>query len=113
MDMGGTIMNINWIPATTSPSPVWSSKAASDPAPSTPASAEDPLASENVFLQLFVAQLKNQDPTSPADPSQFVTQLAQFTTLENSTQVKSDLDSILALMQANAGPGAANQTSNS
>jgi flagellar basal-body rod modification protein FlgD len=75
----------------------------------------DPLASENAFLQLFVAQLKNQDPTTPADPTQFVTQLAQFSSLEQSTQMKADLDSILAQLQASAAAasGATGSASNS
>ena len=33
---------------------------------------------KNMFLQLLVAQIKNQDPMSPADGVQFLTQLAQF-----------------------------------
>jgi flagellar basal-body rod modification protein FlgD len=74
----------------------------SSTASNAPAPAVDPLASENAFLQLFVAQLKNQDPTKPADPTQFVTQLAQFSSLEQSTQMKSDLDGILAQLQAMA-----------
>lgn len=35
-----------------------------------------------MFLQLLVAQLKNQDPLSPTDSTTFVTQLAQFSNLE-------------------------------
>jgi len=54
----------------------------------------DPLASQNVFLQLLVAQLKNQDPDSPADGTTFITQLAQFSELSNSTRMLSDLDAI-------------------
>jgi flagellar basal-body rod modification protein FlgD len=98
--MGGTIMNINlnsvapWAAAAGTSSP------SSPTPPATPA--VDPLASENAFLQLFVAQLKNQDPTTPADPTQFVTQLAQFSSLEQSTQMKADLDGILAQLQASA-----------
>src|SRR6478672_1185088 len=42
----------------------------------------DKLANEQTFLQLFVSQLKNQDPLNPADGTQFVTQLAQFSELE-------------------------------
>lgn len=34
------------------------------------------------FLQLLVAQLRNQDPLSPMDDTEFVTQLAQFSMLE-------------------------------
>lgn len=58
------------------------------------------LANQNVFLQLLVTQLKHQDPQSPADGTQFVTQLAQFTTLDKTTQATADLDQILKLLQA-------------
>jgi flagellar basal-body rod modification protein FlgD len=44
------------------------------------------LANQNVFLQLLVAQLQNQDPDSPVDGTTFITQLAQFSELSNSTQ---------------------------
>jgi flagellar basal-body rod modification protein FlgD len=67
------------------------------PAPASPST--NALASQSVFLQLLVAQLKNQDPQHPADGTQFVTQLAQFTTLEQTTQSRSDLDAILKVMQ--------------
>ncbi len=40
------------------------------------------LGSENTFLQLLVAQIKNQDPTQPVDSSTFLTQLAEFSSLE-------------------------------
>jgi flagellar basal-body rod modification protein FlgD len=42
---------------------------------------------DTMFLQLLVAQLQNQDPTSPLDPSQFVGQLAQFSELSEVTQI--------------------------
>lgn len=66
------------------------------------------LASQDVFLQLLVTQLKNQDPENPTDGTQFVTELAQFTTLDQTTQGTSDLGSILQLLQA---AGAAANTS--
>lgn len=44
--------------------------------------AADPLSSEQTFLKLLVAQIKNQDPTSPTDPIQFVSQLTQYSELE-------------------------------
>jgi flagellar basal-body rod modification protein FlgD len=34
------------------------------------------------FLQLLVTQLQNQDPLNPMDNTQFVTQLATFSSLE-------------------------------
>ena len=54
----------------------------------------DPLASEDTFLKLFVAQLQNQDPMNPQDGTQFVAQLAQFSTLEQTMQMSTDLSSI-------------------
>lgn len=66
--------------------------------PSTSTSSSN-LTNENTFLQLLVAQLQNQDPENPADGTQFVTQLAQFTTLQEQTEGTSDLDSILKIMQ--------------
>src|SRR5690349_385404 len=48
----------------------------------------------NEFLTLLTAQLKNQDPTNPTDPTQFVAQLAQFSTVEQLTQSNTTLDAI-------------------
>lgn len=65
------------------------------------------LASEQTFLQLFVAQLKNQDPLNPnsQDPTQMVTELAQFSQLEQSLTLNStvsNIDSLLAAHQTTA-----------
>ena len=71
---------------------------------SAPPSPTDPLANKNVFLQLLVAQLKYQDPESPADGTQFVTQLAQFSQLEDSGQMMNDLDAIRQALAPPASP---------
>ncbi len=42
---------------------------------------------KDAFLQLFVAQLKNQDPMSPQDTGAFMTQLAQFSMVEQLTRL--------------------------
>jgi flagellar basal-body rod modification protein FlgD len=42
---------------------------------------------ENTFLQLMVAQLRNQDPMNPTDSTQFLAQTAQFTSLEKLEEV--------------------------
>ncbi len=39
------------------------------------------------FLKLLITQLKNQDPMSPMDDSQFVSQMAQFSSLEQMSNV--------------------------
>lgn len=45
----------------------------------------------NAFLQLFIAQLKNQDPMSPQDSNAFMAQLAQFSTLEQLTNISKEI----------------------
>ncbi len=37
---------------------------------------------QDAFFKLFLAQLQNQDPTSPMDETQMVSQLAQFSMIE-------------------------------
>lgn len=85
-----------------STTPINSSGSTGAPAvANTPASkATDPLANQNVFLQLLVAQLKYQDPQNPADGTQFITQLAQFTEVSNTTQMASDIAAIKAALTA-------------
>ena len=62
-------------------------------------SATKSLANKDVFLQLLVTQLKNQDPTKPADGVEFITQLAQFTQLEESMSLRQSVDDIKATIQ--------------
>ena len=58
---------------------------------------------EQMFLQLLVAQLKNQDPMSPADPTQFVSQLAQFSELEQVIGIRGDIESQMTSTAATTG----------
>lgn len=71
----------------------------------------DSLANEQTFLRLFVAQLQHQDPSAPQDPTQFVSQLAQLSGLEQSLQMRQDLDAILKTLQTNSSTSTS-QTSN-
>jgi flagellar basal-body rod modification protein FlgD len=53
------------------------------------------LGNYNTFHQLLVTQLRNQDPTKPMDPTQTVTQLATFASVEQSVQGNQLLTSLL------------------
>jgi flagellar basal-body rod modification protein FlgD len=46
-----------------------------------------------MFLQLLVTQIQNQDPLNPDDSMQFVSQLAQFTELEQVIAIRGDIES--------------------
>lgn len=49
----------------------------------------------NSFLKLLVAQMKNQDPTQPMDATQYVSQLATFSNVEQAVQMNSKLEKLL------------------
>jgi flagellar basal-body rod modification protein FlgD len=70
--------------------PVTSTTGSGTAASSAATSPTDPLASESTFLTLLVAQLQNQDPTSPVDSNQFVSQLTQYSQLEQLIGIHSD-----------------------
>jgi flagellar basal-body rod modification protein FlgD len=73
---------------------LFSNPSSGTPSAATPTPATDSLANQSTFLQLLVAQLKNQDPSQPVDGTTFVTQLAQFSDLEQNLASRQDLDSI-------------------
>lgn len=62
------------------------------PAPPQATTKKD-LVSQDAFLQLLVAQIKNQDPLNPADGTQFLSQLAQFSELEQLIGIRNELRS--------------------
>ena len=49
---------------------------------------------KDAFLQLLVAQLKNQDPLDPQDNSSYIAELAQFSSLEQMTNVVKNLEDL-------------------
>jgi flagellar basal-body rod modification protein FlgD len=50
----------------------------------------------DVFLRLLVTQLQNQDPTNPTQNEDFVAQLAQFSTLEQTTSTNDLLEQLIS-----------------
>jgi flagellar basal-body rod modification protein FlgD len=49
---------------------------------------------KNAFMKILITQMQNQDPTQPMDDTQYVSELAQFSSLEQMTNVS---DGITAL----------------
>ena len=62
---------------------------------------------QQMFLKLLVAQIKNQDPLNPTDSVQFVSQLAQFSELEQVIAIRGDLDAQKSAAAAATTPPAA------
>ena len=85
-----------------------SSQTASTPSSTAATSNTNQLANTETFLRLLVAQLQNQDPLQPADSMQFVTQLAQFSQLEQVIAIRTDLDSATTQTSSTSTPAAGN-----
>jgi flagellar basal-body rod modification protein FlgD len=69
----------------------------------------DALADKEAFLQLLVAQIQNQDPLNPTDGVQFLTQLTQFSQLEQLIGIRQAL-AALTDQSADAGQSTAGST---
>src|SRR3712207_5846085 len=54
------------------------------------------------FLKLFVAQLQHQDPMNPMNDSEFMAQMASFSTLEQVTNLAAANEKIAASMASNS-----------
>ncbi|MFN7102421.1 MAG: flagellar hook assembly protein FlgD [Pseudorhizobium sp.] len=76
-------------PVTTAASNPWANAAA------TSADADKAGLNYDSFLQLLIAQMKNQDPTDPMDAGQQMAQLASFSQVEQTIQTNSHLRSML------------------
>jgi flagellar basal-body rod modification protein FlgD len=48
----------------------------------------------DAFLQILVAQLKNQNPLNPAEPQDFVAELAQLSSVEQLTNISKAMDGL-------------------
>jgi len=50
------------------------------------------------FLQILIAQLSHQDPTAPMEDTQFIAQMAQFSSLEQMTNMSSGFSKLTSLL---------------
>ena len=53
----------------------------------------------NSFLKLLVAEMKNQDPTSPTDTAKYISELASFSSVEQGVNTNKKLDSLMTAVQ--------------
>ncbi len=79
---------------TTPVSSVGSNPTTSPTNPTQTAGSTTALTTQDQFMKLFIAQLRNQDPLSPQDSSAFLAQLAQMSQLEQATETNQRLQSL-------------------
>ncbi|HOK47172.1 MAG TPA: flagellar hook capping FlgD N-terminal domain-containing protein [Bryobacteraceae bacterium] len=61
---------------------------------------KDKLSDKDMFLKLLVTQIRHQNPLNPVDGTQFLTQLAQFSELEQMTLVRAEIEALRADINA-------------
>ena len=55
----------------------------------------------NDFLEILMTQLTHQDPTEPMQDKEFVAQMAQFSTLEQMTNMSSEFSRLASALSSN------------
>jgi flagellar basal-body rod modification protein FlgD len=63
---------------------------------------------QDAFLQLLVTQLQYQDPLSPMDDKEFVAELAQFSSLEQLTEINTGIENLSSQNETQQLMGAVN-----
>ncbi len=67
---------------------------AQNQANSTASSTESSTSDSEMFMKLMIAQLQNQDPTSPAETSEFMQQIASMSTVENIAKLNTTMETM-------------------
>ena len=55
---------------------------------------------QNDFLKILITQLQHQDPTSPVEDKDFIAQMAQFSSLEQITNMSSGFQKMSSLLSS-------------
>lgn len=55
---------------------------------------------KDMFLSLMLQQMQNQDPTEPMDNQQWLSQLAQYSSLEQMTQMNEGLTNLATALES-------------
>src|SRR5882757_6540004 len=67
----------------------------------------------NDFLTLLVSELKNQDPTQPTDPNQYITQLAQVNSLQQLISINQGIGTLDSALSGTSSPSTGSSVSGS
>ncbi len=57
---------------------------------------------KDAFLKILITQLSNQDPLDPLKDKDFIAQMAQFSTLEQMTNMNKTIEQMAAMNKASA-----------
>jgi flagellar basal-body rod modification protein FlgD len=89
--------------AVTGTSALQSATAASLNASSSSAASSSSSGGQLNFMQLLMAQMQNQDPSSPTSPTDYVTQMAGFSTIQGITQLNQSISNLVSMQSLTQG----------